>query len=568
VPPRFRDVFASSARRVRGALAFRFLLGGALAGAVAAVAGAVALVAFGKPAWWALAGVLAGAGSGAVVAQRRRWSDADVALFFDARLASDEVVTSALLGNGDAAFRDRVESVAAGALGDAPRAALTPRVFSRLHAVFPLALALVAAAPRLVPPRVVRPVAARAPDGVKVKLDELRRVEELKTLGARSDAARTRREALASEAHALAERAAKGMDRRDAQDALGKLRDAVNAERAEKLTSTGARRAAAGALAKRSDMAGAAAALRRADMVAFDAEMDRLARTLETEARRAALAALDDAREAALAHGDDELANTLDEQRRLLRKRAADSEALNKLAGLLGDAVPKDVRQRLARLDRPSPEATEALAEALAEALDGLTPEERERLSRALASQAAGMQDENTLAKADLDELARALKSKDAREALKRAMKELADGEESGASARERALDAAEVAVAAAEARVSGHGAPGDGSGDGNGSENGSGANGGTSHGGGEGQHGGNTPAVAGSSFTSRAAGAPLGGVPMGVVPGLSPATPVAAVPRPRAEALDAVRAREVGGVERSNVPREYREQVGRYFAP
>jgi hypothetical protein len=59
-----------------------------------------------------------------------------------------------------------------------------------------------------------------------------------------------------------------------------------------------------------------------------------------------------------------------------------------------------------------------------------------------------------------------------------------------------------------------------------------------------------------------------MGGIPIGQIPGVSPALPVAVRPLPRAEALEAARPRELGAVERSNVPREYREQVGRYFAP
>jgi hypothetical protein len=564
-------VFESRARRVRGALATRHVLDAAAVGTAAAALGAVGLVALGRPRWTALALTLVGVATGLVVARLRRFSDTDVALFVDARLGSSEVVTSALATTGDASVRMQVESVAVRALGDASARAITPRIFFARHAALPLALLAIAAAPWVVPMRdIPRPPAHSAPR-VALPLDELRRVEALKDLAARTDAERARRAALAERARALAERAEKGMDKRDALDALGKLRDSVEGERAEKRTSDAARRAAARALAKSPDLGTAADALRRADLVAFDAEMDRLARALEADARKTALAALDEAREAAIARGDRALAGALDEQQHLLKKRAADSEALRELSRLLGDALPKDVERKLSRLERNTSESSEAIAEAMANAVEGLTKEQRERLAQALAASAAGMQGDAALSKADLDALAKALKSNEGREALRRALKELADGKESTDSAAERALAAAGMAIGAAESRVAGEAAGGDTGGsreEGAGETTGAEANGGGTRGGGDGQHAGSTPPVAGSSFAARAAGTPLGGIPIGPAPGLSPATGATLPARPRTSALETARAHEVGAVERSNVPREYREQVGRYFAP
>ncbi|HVW26102.1 MAG TPA: hypothetical protein VHC69_12085 [Polyangiaceae bacterium] len=567
----FRDLFDRAARRVRVALGARRVLDAAVVGTAAAAVASVALAALGKPAWPALALALAGACYGAVTAKMRRFGDADVALFVDARLGSGEAVVSALSPVADEAVQEQLASVAARTLSSADRRAVVPRIFFVRHAVLPVALLVVAFAPRFVPAKRPPLKAERPAERVKASLEELRRVEALKDIAARTEAERARRSAIADKARALAERAAKGMAKRDALDALGKLRDSVEAERAENRTNDGARRAAARALAKAPDLHAAADALRRADLVAFDAEMDRLARTLEADARKTAIAALDEAREAAVARGDGELAGALDEQQRLLKRRAADSESLRELSRLLGDALPKDVERKLARLDRSSKES-EAIAEAMASAVEGLTKEERERLARALAARASAMQGENQLSKAELVALANALKAQEAREALRRALKELADGEKSTESAGEEALAAASMAIGVAEARVAGNAGAGD---DANGNGQGQGAgdtngdtNGGTNRGGADGPHAGSTPEVAGSSFTSRASGSPLGGVPIGPAPGSSPPIAATLPAREHTAALSAARAGEVGAVERSNVPREYREQVRRYFAP
>ncbi|HEX4335294.1 MAG TPA: hypothetical protein VH062_05235 [Polyangiaceae bacterium] len=582
MPPGFRERFDAIARRVRRALLGRALLDGALGGAIASALVAVALAASGKPVWWAFAAIAAGAAYGVLVAARRRWSDADVALFLDARLGTDEVVTSALARGGDDAFHERVAARAGDVLAGAPRRKLAPRLFFPLHALIPAAALVVVLAPRLVPARPVAIAAsAHPPAQVKVKLDELRRVEALAAVAARTDEERARQQALAARARELAAQAEKGIDARDALDGLGKLRDGVNAERAENRTTAAGRQAAAQALARHAETASAADALRRADVVAFDAEMARVARSLETEARKTAAAALDEAREAAMAHGDAALAGALDEQRRLLKQRAADSAALRELSHLLGDALPKDARRELARLDRESG-SMEGLAEALASAAESLTPDERQKLAKAFAAQAAGAQPENALTKAELEKLGRALASKDARDALARALKEMASGNASEESARERALAAAEVAIGLAAGRISGDGnrgpdgtgdgdgkgdGNGHGTGDGNGKGDGNGTGDGNGHGGGQGHHAGTTPVVDGSSFIAKAEGTPTGGIPIGIVPGSSPAVAAAAVAA-RSEILGAARSRELGAVEHSNVPREYRDQVGRYFAP
>lgn len=562
---RFSDLFAARARRVRAALAARLVLDGATAGAAATAAAAVALAALGRPIFGAFAPLGAGIAAATAVAIRRRWSDSDVALFLDARLGSNEAITTAVGSDGDGDVATHVAAMAVQALSPSSARTVRPRILFRVHAVLPLALAVAVLAPRFVPrPAVVAP-APKASQHVRVQLQELKQVDELKRLAARTADEHARREALAGRAKALAERAAKGVDRRDALDALAKLRESVNTERATLRTSAAGREAAARALSQHPETGAAAEALRRADVVAFDREMERIARSLEQRSRKAALTALSRAREAALAQKDGELAEILDEQRRLLKRREEPSEVLRELSRLLGDALPKDRGRALSRLDRQSGTNANNLAEALASAVQGLTKAERERLAEALTQQAAGAQSESVLSKDDLERLAKALASPEGIEALRRELKALSETPASDASLRERALAAIDLAIAGAESRVASAGPASANPGEGQGTSE---ANGAKDEGGGPGTHGGATPPLAVSSFPARAQGAPLGGIPIGQVPGVSPALPVAVQHLPRREALEAARPRELGAVERSNVPREYREQVGRYFAP
>jgi hypothetical protein len=565
VQPRFSDLFATRARRVRAALAARFVLHGATAGAAATALAALALAALGRPIFAAFALLGAGIAAAAAVAMRRRWSDSDVALFLDARLGSNEAITTAVGSDGDGDVATHVAAMAVRALSPSSARTVRPRILFPAHALLPLALGVAMLAPRFVPPPAVVAPRPKASQHVRVQLEELKQIDDLKTLAARTADERARREALAERAKALADRVAKGVDRRDALDALAKLRESVNAERAALRTSAAGREAAARALSQHPETEAAADALRRADVVAFDREMERIARSLEQRSRRAAVAGLSRAREAALAQKDGELAEILDEQRRLLKRREEPSQALRELSRLLGNALPQDRGRALSRLDRQSGTNANSLAEALASAVEGLTKAERERLAEALARQAAGAQSESVLSKNDLERLAKALATPAGIEALRRELKALGDTPASDASLRERALAAIDLAIAGAESRVANAGPASTGPGEGRGPSE---ANGAKDEGGGPGTHGGETPPLAVSSFPARAQGAPLGGIPIGQVPGVSPAQPVAVQPLPRREALEAARPRELGAVERSNVPREYREQVGRYFAP
>jgi hypothetical protein len=536
----------------------RIVLDAVTIGITAAAAGALWLARSGRPSWPSLATLPLVMTAGLGVALKRRWSDTDVALFLDARSGSEEAITTALGTRADADVAARVERDALRALAAFPRRA-APRILFPRHGVVLLAAAVVALAPRVIPVRPV-PAPVRAPTVARVHLEPqaLARVEALRELSAKSAEERARLEALAEQARKLDARNAAGIERRAALDGLGRLREGVDRERLAARTSAAGREAAARALAQSAETEKAAEAVRRMDLVALDREMDRLARSLEARSRKIAREALDQAHEAARAKGDDALADALDEQRRLLKRRAERSQALKELSRLLDGALPKDVKRKLSRLDRESADGAEALADALANALEGLTAEERQRLAKSLAEQAFAGQNARALTKEELDRLVKELTSPAGRDALRRQLEALARGEASEAGERERALALAELAVADAAASITGQGG-------GNGASAGSGA---PDRGGGQGAHTGASSEVGASSFAARADGRPTGGIPIGEVPGVSAAVPVARSVRSRAVALEAAAPREVGAVEHSNVPREYRDQVGRYFAP
>jgi hypothetical protein len=210
----------------------------------------------------------------------------------------------------------------------------------------------------------------------------------------------------------------------------------------------------------------------------------------------------------------------------------------------------------------------EEMAKAMVDVLSGLTEDERRRVASALRQSAEGMQGENAAPREELRRLAKALDSKAARDALREALKRLARGEGSEEGDRERALGMARLGVAEAESEAGGRSA-----GDRSGAASGRGAASpgsgtGNDQGGGTGRHGGQTPVVAASALPARAAGDAVGDIPIGPGPGTSPPIAVETAGARGVEALRAAAPKEVGAVERSDVPREYREQVGRYFAP
>ncbi len=570
----FGDAFEHAARRVRRALAARRALDGATLGAIAGALAGGLLLALGRR-WGIPVGLgscAGGALAAAAAAMRQRWSDADVALFLDARLTRDESISTALeQSEADGEIARHVTRSAVLALGSRGAAGLKPKILRRVHSVLPVALLVLPLAKVVLP---ARPHASAAPahagDQIRVSLDALKRVEALRGLDPRSVEERARLAALAEAAQALEKSAQAGMDRHEAIAALTKLRDGVDAARATSSRNHGGRDAAARVLAGRAETQAAARALASGDLVALDQEMERLARSAEARSREVARAALDDAARAARERGDDDVAEALDEQRHLLEGRAAKSEALRELARLLDGVLPPDTQRRLARLDRQTAETQEALADALANALEGLTAEERKQIGSALRRRAQGMQRLAAPSREDLEHLAKALSTPEAREQLRQELKALAEGRASDASRRARALGLAQIAIAEAIRSIDGDGSEGASS-----RPQGSGAtepaegSPGNAPGGGRGVHAGETPVLAVSSMPARAAAVSArGGIPIGVAAGLSPAVPGETAHEQRQRLLQIAAPSEIGAVEHASVPKAYREQVGRYFAP
>lgn len=601
-PPRppFRPAFDGHARRFRARLALRgALVGAALGLGVGALVGAAAWATrHGELRPFGALGAALGAGAGALVARRRSPNDEAIALFLDARLGSKEVVTTALglhASEGGTA-RDVILDDAARVLVEAPPERVRPRLFVRLHLTGPVAaaalvgitLAPLPSAPAATPPE---------PGAELVRVAEPRGLEPVIALAAakaRDEAERERLRALAKEAETLRDKLREGMEKREAQAALAQLRDAVLEEKLA--LSPGDDRegleAALSAMAKADDLREAQKALGDRDMKAFDDAMQELANRLERADRERARQILEEAAEAARRAGAEGLARALGKQAEQLGQRGAESEALRELAKALGEGLSPEAREALRELQSTGdPKAAAALSEALEKALAGLDAEQRKRLAEALKKQAEGAAqgDQGGADPKALEEMARQLGTEAGQKALEEMLRRLAEAPPpSDEAERQRALGEAERGLGETESQLgpplplaspgSGQSASGNGPGSGNGNGNGSGSGsgdapgpgaGGPSRGGGPGSHGGQTAPVDGDGIRAHAAsplrpGAPMPGTVAGRTTGQAGETA-----RVRGTgALGEVGPTQVDAVDKSDVPRDYREQVGRYFEP
>jgi hypothetical protein len=584
-PSEFERSFGRRARRVRGLLALRTLLGGIAGGAAA---GALLT----GVAWWLrlgtvrplalAAGVGVGLVAGAVLAFRRRWSDADVALYLDAKLGSSEAIVTAVEprdSEAHATARDRATKL----LGSREAARTAPRVLTRLHALFPVASAT--AVWLSVIPLPPRPLLPPPPPGAeRVKLTELaglERIEALAKLGGANPAQDERLKRLAAEAKKLREDLAKGLEKREALARIARLRDEVAAERLR----FGDRENRAGldaavAELERQKLTGKAGrALSEGDITAFDAEMQRLAALAEKEDRDTAKRALDEAQKAAKEKGAHALSETLEREKKKLEQAEAKMEALRELARELGNGLDEDGRRALGEANESgNPDAQRRLAEALDRALAGMTEEERkrlaERLRQALGSGGEGQQSPMTAE--ELEDLAKRLEQKGAEDRLREELRELARREPSEDAQRERGLGDAERGGSDAERSLGAMPMPlGNGQGAGSGPKQetpqtgGDGKGQGTGKDQGTGKHDGKTAPLDVKELRSKAGGKLLPGAPMhaGTL-GRAPARPGETANQLGTGALGKVGPTEVGAVEGSEIPEEYREQVGRYFEP
>lgn len=602
----FERSFRRRARAVRQRLAGRAVLTGLAAGALAAAASAALLWWLGHGAlrvWVAGAVGLLGAVAGFVVALRRRWSDGDVALFLDARLDAREAISTAVelaahepskasggRGGTEAALSEAREIVvrdASQALAAADAKALRPRVLRAWHGLAPVGGALAAwLCVMPLPPRPPPPPVAPGARSVKVAdLKGLDKIIALDHLDARDAEQRKRLHDIAERARKLRARLAKGMPRRDALADIAKLRDDIAAERltlGNKQNRAGTD-AAVRSLASHPALLAAARALGDGDLTEFDRQMRLLANKIEKKDREEAKQALEDAAKAAREHGSKALAQTLEDEKKRFAEREADARALRDLAKALHGKLSKQAERDLQDFGQSgSPEAEKRLADALGQAVAGLSDAERKRLAEQLGKQLAKQNgDVDPMTKQQIDDLAKRLATPEGKRELTKELKKLANPAPSGEAERQHGLDQADRGGAEAERRLGGlapiplaqqgGGAPRSGHADKSPSHAGSGGPGGpgSHHDTGTASHKGHTDEVHAGQLRAKASTSLNPGAPMyGATLGRAPARAGETANQQGTGALGRVGPTQIGGVERSRVPEEYRQQVSRYFRP
>ena len=533
--------------------------------------------------WTALIGAGLGAGIGIALARRRRWSDRELALYLDAKLGADELISSALdcQRKGDASVTARQTiSRAASLLERAePRSAEPPLWYRRhlLGLVGSIAVVVLS-----VMPLPAAPLALAGAPGSKLvrhtNVPGLDRIIELERVEGRDPEQTKRLKRLAEEARRLRDQLQTGLERREALARLAKLRDDIAAEQQSfgNEQNRAGLEAAVRELERRARLAAAAEALGNGDLVELDREMQELARDVEQEHRKEAKLALEEARKRARAQGSKDLDGALGKQQELFERREAGAQALRELADALGDQLSEDARRDLEEFGATgNPEALRRFNRALEDALGKLTPEQRQRLAERLKRRAQADSVE-PLTEQQLEELARRLDSPEGRKQLLEQLERMArEGDPN--SQRERALDDAERGGGEAQRELGiplpmpgGQGQPGPAPG---GKEQGGKPGGraaGKSEGGGPGDHAGKTPELPrGKGLVAKAETTLNPGVPMhGAAEGRTASRPGETAKQAGQGAIGSARASELGAVERSDVPEEYREHVGRYFQP
>lgn len=608
--------FAAHAREVRTRLALRAALGGLSVGLALAVPITTVAWATRHTLWIAppLALGVLGALVALLVARLHRWTDHDVALLLDARLGTPETLSTALTLSDEAprAARDAILAQARHALQRVGPEVL-PRVLRRAHLVVPVSLAVtvtcLVASPPGTPaatPPAPRPV-ARVVQFESVP--GLMTIERLRALDARDPAQRQRLEALAEQARRLREQLRQGMDPQAARQALSALRETIAREQ-RSFGNGNEQRGLEQAVRQLADngFETASEALAQRDLETLDRALERVANAREAADRARARRALQQAAQAAEEAGAPGVAEALREEENLLHRREQRNSLLRRLAQQLGR--DESVRRAAEHLDRyRSDESARDLASTLERALSQLSREERDRLTQRMReaarhaqrdSRAGNMGDERGSRRGgereetpSADEIARMLRemanspqgegqegdsdggqqSQGGASGAGIPLPVMTPGGGAGARQTQRALDRA-MDGARQAGQQTGLGGNSQGRGQNGQSGNGSGANGqggeGPSRGGGPGSHHGQTGAVQGDDAMRARAharmnpGAPLPGNVTTLTPGHSGG--VARVLR--TGDLRSVGPSEVQGVDRSDIPAEYRDQVRVYFQP
>lgn len=583
--PELERWFGQATRKVRSRLWARRVLSGV---AIGLCAGSVAAGAL----WWQRQGPLRpltagfgllGAAAGALLSARKRWSDEEVALYLDEKLGTDERIVTALGLRGQSTEAARfVTTSAALALKDGLPRLRGPKVLDAAHWLAPLGAGAIAwlsltqlpPAPAVVAPPGVEKIRSGSVQG-------LERIEALKSQKGRSPEDERRLRALAEEAKKLRGELAQGMEKREALSRMAKLRDTIAELRSElgKPQNRQGLEAAIGALNEHPELRKAARALGDGDITAFDREMQRLANQAEKQSRESAKEALEQAERAAREKGAPGLAEALKEQREALARRSAEADALRELAKALEGQLDPEALEDLKEFGQSGdPKSGQRLAEAMGKALSKLSAAERQRLAEQLKKQMAQQQGGAAapMMREEMEEMARRLASPEGQKELEEQLRRLADPKQTPEAQRDGALDDAERGLGEAErglgmvpmpAPGGGNPSPAPGnqsseSGDGNGGP-------GSQRDSGQGSHEGESQKVEAPELRSKANVARSGVGPMHAATlGRAPARPGDTANQRGTGALGSAAPGEIGAVEQSEVPEEYREHVGRYFEP
>ncbi len=604
---RFHPLFERWARRVRGRLATRHALTGAAIGLAIAIipAGVAWKTRHGSLRPFAPAIGLVGAIAGLAVARRRRWSDTDVALYLDDRLATEEAITTAVELRNQSELDDPARAVVVGSAANALAAGETkrarPKLVRPVHVLVPLAAAaLVYIARAPIPPAIAAPPPPGVANVQLSNVDGLKRVILLGQATARDDDQKKRLEELAKEADKLKQDLEKGIPKREAQDRIAHLRDQIAAER----LSLGAGQERAGMEAaqqklQQTDMTkGAAKALGDHDLEQLDKDMEKLANEREKSDRELAKKSLQDAADSAKANGAPNVGKALEDQKNRMDSRGKRADTLRELEkGLEGSGLESgDLKQQADSLDKSgSDKDAKKLADAMGKALEKLTPEERKRLAEKLREQAAKKGTSAGDAQS-MKDLADDLDSPEGQKELEKRLKDLAnEDDESDEAKRQKELDDAQNGAGGTEGDIGkqqpgqggseGENGQGGGGGDaipipqqgsGGGSNGGSGGSGGGpggaggGHDTGGGSHNGSTaPLPNANTLKSRARGPinkaqAMPGTQTGFVAGRAGGT----AKTQGTAGVQSAGPSQVDGIDQSDVPQEYRDQVKQYFQP
>jgi hypothetical protein len=564
--------------------AFGLAAGGLLAGAL----------------WWMRQGELRpfaaglgllGGGVATLLAARRRWSDQDVALYLDEKLGlKEEIVTALGLRAQASEAAQLLQQSAAKSLREGAAKLRGPKVWDAPQLLAPVAAAAIVWLSGLpLPPA---PPVARAPGVERAQsgnVKGLERIEALRDQKGRSPEDERRMRALADEAKKLRGDLAQGMEKREALSRMAKLRDSIAELRSEfgKEQNRQGLEAAIAALNEHPEAKKAARALGDGDITAFDQEMQRLANQAEKQARESAKRALEEAERAAREKGAPGVADALKEQREAFDKRAADAEALRQLAEALTGKLDPQALEDLKEFGQSGdPNAARRLAEAMGKALSQLSEEERKRLAEQLKKQLAQSPGGagSPMTREELEEMARRLASADGQKQLEEQLRQLANPERAREAQRDGALGDAERGLGDAERGLGvpmpmagGPGAgpgpgnsPGQGDSPGQGNGNGNQPGGpGSQHDSGTGDHNGQSQTLTAPELRSKANVRRSGVGPMHAATlGRAPARPGDTANQRGTGSLGSVAPGEIGAIEQSEVPEEYREHVGRYFEP